>query len=86
MGLLTSLLTFPITSPYHGVKGVMSKIYEAVEQQYFNPDVVRTQLVALGDQLDRGDITEEAYEAAETLLLDRLDEIDAYLNEKRSSK
>ncbi|MEM1020512.1 MAG: gas vesicle protein GvpG [Sphingomonadales bacterium] len=82
MGLLTKLLTFPISVPAAGMKGLFVKIYETVEGQYYNAEAVRAQMVALGDQLDAGEISEEEFEELEEQLLDRLDEIAAYEQEK----
>ncbi|MEO0411361.1 MAG: gas vesicle protein GvpG [Pseudomonadota bacterium] len=78
MGLLTKVLTFPVSLPAAGLKGVILKIHETAETQFYNADAVRAQLVALGDALDRGEMTEDAFEELEEQLLDRLDEIAAY--------
>ncbi|MEM6682033.1 MAG: gas vesicle protein GvpG [Pseudomonadota bacterium] len=78
MGLLSKVLTFPVSIPAAGLKGLILKIHETAEAQYYNAEAVRAQLVALGDQLDNGDISETEFEALEEQLLDRLDEIAAY--------
>jgi Gas vesicle protein G len=82
MGLLATLLSAPVSLPAAGIGGIFKKIHEAVEQQMFNPEAVRAELMALGDRLDRGEIDEATFEEAETILLDRLDEIDAFLAAK----
>jgi Gas vesicle protein G len=82
MGLLASLLTAPVSVPADAIGGIFKKIHEAVEQQMYNPEAVRAELMALGDRLDRGEIDEATYEVAENQLLDRLDEIEAYLANK----
>lgn len=78
MGLLTKVLSFPVSLPTAGLKGVILKIHETAEAQFYDADTVRAQLVALGDALDRGEMSEEAFEALEEQLLDRLDDIAAY--------
>lgn len=78
MGLLTKVLTFPISVPAAGLKGLILKLHETAEGQYYNAEAVRGQLVALSDQLDSGDISLEDFETLEEQLLDRLDEIAAY--------
>jgi Gas vesicle protein G len=82
MGLLANILTAPVSIPVHSVGGIFKKIHEAVEQQMYNPEAVRAELMALGDRLDKGEIDEATYEAAENALLDRLDEIEVYLANK----
>ncbi|MEM6902134.1 MAG: gas vesicle protein GvpG, partial [Pseudomonadota bacterium] len=49
----------------------------------YNAEAVRAELVALGDQLDRGQLTEPEFEVLEEQLLDRLDEIAAYHQAKQ---
>ena len=78
MGLLGKLLTAPVSLPVAGVKGVLTKIYETAEAQYYDAEAVRAQLVALGEQVDRGTLSEADFEEMEEHLLDRLDEIAAY--------
>ncbi|MEM9500788.1 MAG: gas vesicle protein GvpG [Pseudomonadota bacterium] len=82
MGLLSSILTAPVSLPVAGVTGVFKKIHEAVEQEYYNPEAIRAELMTLGDMLDRGEIDEETFEEAEERLLDRLDEVEEYLAAK----
>lgn len=82
MGLLAKLLTFPVSAPAAGLKGVFLKIYETAEGQYYDADAVRAQLVAYGEQLDRGEMSDEDFEALEDQLLDRLEEIEAYARAK----
>jgi len=82
MGLLTKVLTFPVSLPAAGLKGLILKIHETAEGQYYNAEAVRAQLVQLGDMLDRGEMSEEQFEELEDQLLDRLDEIAAYERQK----
>jgi hypothetical protein len=82
MGLLSKILTAPVSLPVAGVSGIFKKLHEAVEQEMYNVEAIREELMALGDRLDRGEIDEATFEAAEELLLDRLDEVEAYLAAK----
>jgi hypothetical protein len=86
MGLLLKALSFPVSAPVAGLKGLIYKIHETAEAQYYNADAVRSQLVALGDQLDRCEISEERFEELEDALLDRLDEIAAYERAKAEGR
>ena len=80
--LLAKLLTFPVSVPSAALKGLILKLHETAEAQYYDAEAVRSQIVVLGEQLDRGEISEEDFEALEDQLLDRLDEIEAYMKAK----
>ncbi|MEM8799264.1 MAG: gas vesicle protein GvpG [Pseudomonadota bacterium] len=82
MGLVSKLLTFPVSVPVAGIKGLVMKLHETAEAQYYNAEAVRAELVVLGDRLDNGEISEEVFEELEEQLLDRLDEIEAYQKAK----
>lgn len=71
MGLITGLLTLPI-APVRGVVWVAEKLNETAERELHDPHVLRTQLAALNQELEAGDITPEEFEREEERLLDRL--------------
>lgn len=72
MGLLRSLLLAPAALPISGALWIAEKIAETVEGELTDPATIRRVLRKLEDQLEAGDITEEEYELAEEILLDRL--------------
>ncbi|MEL6620758.1 MAG: gas vesicle protein GvpG [Pseudomonadota bacterium] len=72
MGLLRSLVLLPVKGPVDGAVWVANKVNESVQQEWNNPASVRKALVSLEQQLLAGEISEEAYDAAETELLLRL--------------
>lgn len=72
MGLLRSLLTFPVSAPVQGTLWLGRKIGETAEQELNDPVALRAALAALEAQLLAGEITEEAYDTAEDDLLARL--------------
>lgn len=74
MGLLRTLALLPVKGPLDGAGWVFHKIHEAAEREWHDPAAIRAQLRALEAQLLEGEITEEAYDAAEEVLLDRLRE------------
>ncbi len=74
MGLLTTLLTLPVSGPLAGLMFIGEKLAEAADKEAFDPDAIKRQLVALEKQLDAGVITEEAFEEAELILLNQLRE------------
>ncbi|MEU9014596.1 gas vesicle protein GvpG [Streptomyces sp. NPDC048479] len=82
MGLITGLLTLPL-APVRGVIWVAEKVNEAAERELHDPAVLRAQLVALNQELEDGDISQEEFEREEERLLDRLHEAFCAPNERR---
>lgn len=78
MSLISNLLTLPVSGPFRGVGWVLGKIAESAEREYYNPAAVKALLTELENRLDKGDISEDEYEAEEARLLDRLQEIRDY--------
>ena len=72
MGLLSSLILLPVKGPMDGAVWVANKVNESVQQEWNNPASIRKALVSLEKQLLAGEISEAAYDAAETELLLRL--------------
>jgi len=72
MGFLIDLLTFPVMGPIKGLVWIAKKVAEQAENELYNADKVRGQLVELELRLDLGEITEQEYLAAEEILLERL--------------
>lgn len=72
MGLLRNLLTLPISGPVNGTLWVAGKVHEAADKELNDPATLRKSLVALERQLLAGVITEDAYDAAENDILERL--------------
>lgn len=73
MGLLTTLLTLPISGPVRGAMWVAEKIHEAALSEFHDPRAIKAALTDLERALDAGEIDDDAYEAAESELLDRLE-------------
>jgi len=72
MGFLIKLLAFPVMGPVKGLVWIAEKIVEQAENELYNADRVRGQLMELELRLDLGEISEEEYLAAEEILLERL--------------
>ncbi|MEO0667442.1 MAG: gas vesicle protein GvpG [Pseudomonadota bacterium] len=72
MGLLSSLILLPVKGPMDGAVWVANKVNESVQQEWNNPASIRKALVSLEKQLLAEEISEDAYDAAETELLLRL--------------
>jgi hypothetical protein len=78
MGILTKILTFPVTGPLDGTIWIAQKLLEQAEGEIYDEGKVRARLMELEMLLDLGEISEEAYTEAEDELLERLREIRAY--------
>ena len=72
MGLLRRLLFAPVTAPANTALWVAKKVHETAEAELNDPVAIRQALVDLEAQLLAGEIEEEAYDAAEDILLTRL--------------
>jgi hypothetical protein len=67
-----------LLSPMRGLLHVFREIHKAVEQEYENEgDALRTELRELYMKLEAHQITEQEFDAAEAVLLDRLDQLEA---------
>jgi hypothetical protein len=78
MGILTKILTFPVTGPIDGTIWIAQKLLEQAEGEIYDEGKVRAKLMELEMLLDLGEISEETYMDAEDELLERLREIRAY--------
>jgi len=71
MGLITGLLTLPL-APVRGVVWVADQLAAVAEQEFYNPDAIYAELRELSADLEAGRISEEEFDRAEDLLLQRL--------------
>ena len=72
MGLLRALLALPVKGPVNGALLVARKVEEAANKELNDPATLRKSLAQLEMQLLSGEISEEAYDEAEPVLLLRL--------------
>lgn len=72
MGLLRSILALPVKGPVNGALLIARKVEEAANKELNDPATLRKSLERLERQLLSGEISEEAYDQAETALLLRL--------------
>ncbi len=72
MGLLLDLLTFPVSAPLKGALWIAEQITEQVEDELYNEERIRAQLIELELRFDLGEISESTYSEAEAALLERL--------------
>lgn len=72
MGALTRLLTLPVAGPLNGSLWLARKIHDAAQDEFHSPNAIRAELARLEAELIAGRLTEDAYDAAELVLLQRL--------------
>ncbi|MET7643563.1 gas vesicle protein GvpG [Streptomyces sp. NPDC005426] len=82
MGLISSILTLPL-APVRGTVWVLDQVVQAAEEEYYDPEPVRARLAQLEQELIDGSIDAEEFDRREDELLDRLDEIEEYREQKR---
>jgi hypothetical protein len=71
MGLITGLLTLPL-APVRGVVWVADKLVAVAEEQLYDVDAIYAELRELAADLEEGRISEEQFDRAEDVLLQRL--------------
>jgi len=74
MGLLSRLVTLPVSSPLGGALWIARHVHQAAEREFRDPAAIRRALRNLERQLEDGEIDEETFEEAEAVLLERLRE------------
>lgn len=71
MGLITGLLTLPL-APVRGVAWVAEKVAEQAELELYDENRIMRELTELEMARDRGEISNEQFEAYVDQLLERL--------------
>lgn len=72
MGVLLDILTLPVMGPVKALTWIAGKVAEQADNELYNEDAVRGQLMELEMKLDLDEITEEEYNQIEEQLLARL--------------
>ena len=78
MNILLKLITLPVMGPLDATVWAARKIAERAEDVYYDDMPIREALQELELRLDLGEIDEETFEAEESVLLVRLQEIREY--------
>jgi len=74
MSLLGTIVTSPFAGPFKGVLWVIKILAEHAEQELYNEDNIRKDLLRLEQQYELGKITLVEFESAENELLQRLNQ------------
>lgn len=75
MGLLTTLLTLPVSGPSKAAWWLMEKLHDEALRSLNDPKEIKRALLTLEQQLDAGEISEEQFEEQELALLTRLRDV-----------
>lgn len=81
MGLITGILTLPL-APVRGVAWVAEKVAEQAEQELYDENRILRELSELEAAHDRGELSDERFDADVELLLERL-QVGRELRERR---
>jgi hypothetical protein len=71
VGLITGLLTLPL-APVRGTVWLAERIQEQAEQELYDEEAIRAQLMEIDAAREAGEIDEEEATKAEDALLERL--------------
>jgi hypothetical protein len=73
--ILFKLLALPVTAPAAGIRYCLEKVLELAEQQMWDEDPVREQLILVNEAFEEGRMPEAEFRQREAELLARLREI-----------
>jgi hypothetical protein len=75
MGLLSSILFFPVSGPVAGIRWALGKVQAVVEEELTDDSTVKQELMELQMLLELGDIDDAEYVRREAVLMQRLREV-----------
>ncbi len=78
MGLLTSLLTFPVSGPIAGIQWSLRQVQRIVDDELTDDTPIKQELMELQMRLEMGEIDDGEYRAHEATLMTRLREVRAW--------
>jgi hypothetical protein len=73
--MLFKLLALPVTAPAAGIRYCLEKVLELAEEQMWDEDPVREQLILVNEAFEEGRMPEAEFREREAELLTRLREI-----------
>ena len=73
--ILFKLLALPLSAPAAGIRYCLEKVLELADQQMWDEDPVREQLILVNEAFDEGRMPEAEFREREAELLARLREI-----------
>jgi uncharacterized membrane protein len=80
--MLTQLLTAPVSLPFAGLRFLLERIREMAEQELYDTERIREELLLLQLRLEEGEIDEDEYREAEAAIMERLRAARAYQQQR----
>ena len=74
MGLLSSIVTGPLTGPIKGLLWIVQTIAKHADRELYDEDNIRRNLLKLEHEYELGKMTLEEFENSESELLQRLNQ------------
>jgi hypothetical protein len=78
LGLLTYLLTFPVSGPIAGIQWSLHQVQRIVDDELTDDTPIKQELMELQMRLEMGEIDDGEYRAHEATLMTRLREVRAW--------
>ena len=75
MGLLTSILFFPVAGPVAGIRWSLEKVRRVVQDEITDDSGIKEELMELQMLLELGDIDDAEYVERERVLMERLRDV-----------
>jgi hypothetical protein len=75
VGLLSTIVFWPVTGPVAGIKWTLGKVQRVVEDELVDDTPVKEALMELQMRLELGDIDDDAYVAEEAALMRQLRDV-----------
>jgi len=78
MGLLSTILTFPVSGPVAGIKWSLRQVQRVVDEELTDDAPIKEALMELQMRLEVGEVTDDEYVAEESRLMAQLREVRAW--------
>jgi hypothetical protein len=75
-----------LSSPFRGMMRVFKEVAQRAEDELYNEDAVKAELMEMYRQLEAGSLSEVAFAHREEELVERLDAIAEYQKRKRGGR
>ena len=78
MGLLSTILFWPVTGPVAGIRWTLNKVAQVVDEELTDDTPIKNDLMQLQMQLELGDIDDAEYVRREAEIMARLRDVRAW--------
>lgn len=70
--MLLQILTAPVSLPFAGLRFILERVAEMAEQELYDEERIKADLLLLQYRLEEGEIDENEYAAEEAVIMERL--------------